>query len=84
MTKEFRYDPAAPGLAMGEAMTKQRSQLRQLWRQFWRAADAVPRDQTKLNRLRAQMPPGGLSWPFWEAIGCRQPHLSEVDSSVAI
>ncbi len=42
--------------------------LRGLWSRFQKRLAAIPRDQACLNRLRAQMPPGGLSWPLWSVV----------------
>jgi hypothetical protein len=41
--------------------------LRKVWTDFQRTLDAPPdaRRRRRLERLRAQMPPGGLSWPWW-------------------
>jgi len=43
----------------------QQRRLRQVREKFLTALDESPRDQRRLNQLRAQMPPGGLSWPWW-------------------
>jgi hypothetical protein len=43
----------------------QQRRLRQVWRAFTHELDRQPRDQARLNKLRAQLPPGGLRWPWW-------------------
>lgn len=74
MGKMKRRDPAvAANNAFVKALQFEKAALRRLWKQFWKAVDAQPRDQTKINRLRAEMPEGGLDWAGWEILGCRRP-----------
>ncbi len=46
----------------------QQRRLRKLRLRFEAALDETPRDQQLLNKLRAQMPPGGPSWPLWTLV----------------
>ena len=46
----------------------QQRRLAKLWLEFHGLLNAECRDQKRLNRLRAQMPPGGLSWPWWDVV----------------
>jgi hypothetical protein len=46
----------------------QQRRLRKVWAQFQAALDEAPRNQPRINRLRAQLPPGGPSWPLWEVV----------------
>lgn len=55
----------------------QQRRLRQLRRQFQAALDESPRNQPRINRLRAQLPPGGLNWPLWGVV-LREPVDEEV------
>jgi len=46
----------------------QQRRLRKLRQTFQGALDESPRDQRRVNRLRTQLPPGGLNWPLWEVV----------------
>ena len=57
----------------------QQRRLRQLWQRFEAALSEAPPDQKLLNRLRAQMPPGGLSWPWWKFVLSAERAASDSD-----
>ena len=46
----------------------QQRRLRKLRLEFQAALDETPHDQRRINRLRAQLPPDGLTWPLWEVV----------------
>lgn len=46
----------------------QQRRLRLIRGLFLAALDESPRNQTLINKLRAQLPPGGLSWPLWSVV----------------
>lgn len=48
--------------------TAQQRRLIQVRKRFLAALDEHPRNQTHINKLRAQLPPGGLSWPLWHVV----------------
>lgn len=47
---------------------RQRRRLFAAWFGFWEALAEEPRNQKLAEQHRAKMPPGGLSWPFWQVI----------------